>query len=457
MLTFNHLAGPRSRRSPHVAALLSFLWPGLGQWYAGRVRAAALFALPVLGILALIALQAVAGVEQLVGLLITPSSALTIVILVALLGLWRLVSIADSMIGFGTRAPWRRGRTSLTFGALALAVIVMHLSMGYVAWAFYDAGSRIFVGDNGPDQTPRPTTGPDETPSVPDEYAVTPDETPPTPMSRINILLTGVDSAEDRSHALTDTLIVASIDPETNAVALISFPRDISNFRLSDGRLYRGKINSLMTYARLHPSEFPDGPLPTLVNELGYLLGVPIHYYAALDLEGFRRMIDLVGGVTVDNPRAINDPRYRWLDGHQGFTLSAGPQNLDGVTALAYVRSRQGLGDNDFTRARRQQQVLVALRAKLTSPEMLPQLTQLLDTAGDTIRTNFPSDRIAEMIDLATRIDDGEIFTAVLGPPYSTHPPSNTTGGIYTLRLDLDKVAELSIRLFGADSTYASR
>jgi LCP family protein required for cell wall assembly len=144
--------------------------------------------------------------------------------------------------------------------------------------------------------------------------------------------------------------------------SLISFPRDISNFQLYDGGIYRGKINSLMTYARTHPNEFPAGPLPTLINELGYLLGVPIHCYAAVDLDGFSRLIDLVGGVTVDNERAINDPRYRWLDGRQGFQLSAGVHTLDGVNALAYVRSRQGVGDSDFTRAGRQQEVLLALR-----------------------------------------------------------------------------------------------
>ena len=57
---------------------------------------------------------------------------------------------------------------------------------------------------------------------------------------------------------------------------------------------------------------------------------MPIHYYAAIDLQGFRKMIDAVGGVTVDNPKAINDPRYEWLDGTYGFTLPAGKVKLNG-------------------------------------------------------------------------------------------------------------------------------
>ena len=66
-------------------------------------------------------------------------------------------------------------------------------------------------------------------------------------------------------------MLIASIDPVTKAVDLLSFPRDISNFKLWDGRTFTGKLNSLMTYARLHPKEFPDGGVNTLTKELGYL------------------------------------------------------------------------------------------------------------------------------------------------------------------------------------------
>jgi LCP family protein required for cell wall assembly len=251
--------------------------------------------------------------------------------------------------------------------------------------------------------------------------------------------------------------MVVSVDPTERKVALISFPRDIAGFPLSDGGTFNGKINSLMTHARLHPDQFPAGPLPTVMRELGYLLGTPIHYFAAVDLAGFRRMIDVVDGVTVNNPRAINDPAYDWLDGTHGFHLSAGTHTLDGRTALAYVRSRQGAGDNDYTRARRQQQILVALRAKLTSPGMVGRLPEVLDAAARTLKTNFPSDRIGEMLGLAQGIEDEAIASYVLGPPYAIHPPTSETGGVWLLRLDLDRIAKLSIELFGDESRYASR
>jgi len=447
----------RRGRSPYTAALLSFLWPGLGHWYAGRMRTAALFALPVLGIVVLLLLQAVGSLGQLASLLLTPSSALTVVILIGLLAAWRLLAIADAMSIGDVRSPLRHRPTVVTFSALALAVVLMHGAMGYAAWAFYDATSRIFVGDGSPDGSPAPSLAPGVTPDPDAEYQASPIATPESASDRINILLTGIDAAETRRNELTDTLLVVSLDPSTGHVALISFPRDITHFPRYDGGTFEGKINSFMSNARRHPDEFPDGPLTSLVRQMGFLLGAPIHYYAAIDLGGFRRMIDLVGGVTVENPRDINDPRYDWLDGTSGFRLSAGKHHLDGRTALAYVRSRQGVGDTDFSRARRQQQVLLALREQLTKPEQLPQIPGLLDAAGDTIRTNFPSERVGEMIDLAQAVDTSTIRQVVLGPrKYADVPPPNETGGIYQLRLKMDVLAALSIEIFGNDSRYAS-
>jgi polyisoprenyl-teichoic acid--peptidoglycan teichoic acid transferase len=445
----------RRGRSPYTAGFLSFLWPGLGQWYAGRNRTAALFALPVVGILLVLLLQAVGSVGQLVSLIVTPSSALTVLILIGLLAAWRLLAIADAMSIGDVKAPLRHRPTVATFTALALAVVVMHGALGYVAWAAYDATSRVFVGEGSPDGSPGPSLAAGASVDPDAEYQASPINTPETEDARINILLTGIDAASTRTNELTDTLLVVSVDPKSGQIAMISFPRDITDFPLYNGGTYERKINSFTTYARTHPDEYPDGPLTSLVRQMSFLLGAPIHYYAAIDLAGFRRMIDLVGGVTVDNPRAINDPRYNWLDGQRGFILSAGKHHLDGRTALAYVRSRQGAGDTDFSRARRQQQVLLALREQLTKPENLPQIPDLLDAAGDTIRTNFPSDRIGEMIDLAQRVDTSTVKQVVLGPrKYAEVPPPSTTNGIYELHLKMDALAALSIDIFGVSSRY---
>jgi hypothetical protein len=153
--------------------------------------------------------------------------------------------------------------------------------------------------------------------------------------------------------------------------------------------------------------------------------------------------VDLVGGVNISNPRALNDP----------FTCTIvpkGPVHLDGSQALRYVRSREST--NDYYRAGRQQIVMMALRSKLATPAILPQLGSLLDVAGKSIATNFPLKNAKDYVNLAQHVTT--ISHCVLGPPYNYHPPSSTTGGSWTSRLKLDRVANLSEYLFGKDSRY---
>jgi LCP family protein required for cell wall assembly len=445
------------RRSPSIAAFLSFLWPGLGHWYTRRDRAALLFALPVVAVTLMVAIQAAGGPGQLAALLISPSSALTVCILIVLLGVWRELAVIDSASAIKPRGAWRRGRSLVTVSLVTVLIAVTHIWAGSVAYAFYSAGTRIFVGaDEGADagQVLGATPSPGQSADPNDQYVVVPFATPQTAVSRINVLLTGVDSAETRSHALTDTLMVASIDPVTHDVALISFPRDVSNFPLVGGGTYKGKINSYMTYVNNHPKEFKDKPLVELVRELSFLVGAPIHYYAAVDLAGFRKLVDAAGGVTVNVETALNDARYDWLDGRpRGFKLSTGKHTLNGEDALAYVRSRYTPGDNDFRRAKRQQEVLLALARKVATPAMLPRMPRLIDVAGDTLRTNFPSDRVSEMLDLVQGIGGAKVTQVVLDRPYAFSYYADP-GGIYTLELKMDKLAELSRKIFGSESTY---
>lgn len=452
---------PRApQRSPFVAALLSFLWPGLGHLHLGRRRQAVLFAGPALAVVLVLVVEAVAGLRGLAVYLLTPAGSLTLLILVVLLGVWRVLAVADASLAAARHRPRVPPATKVGIAMLLVLVVGMHAYAAQVAYALYRASSEIFVG-GGPDDrsTPNPVGSPaggGATDDPRDDYVAPPVE-PASEESRINILLTGVDSAETRSHALTDTLLVVSIDPVDGSMAMISFPRDIAEFPLWDGRTYAGKINSLMSHARANPAAFPDGPFPTLVTQIGFLLGAPIHYYAAVDMAGLRRLIDEVGGVTVDNPRAINDPAYDWLDGRRGFVLPAGRVTLDGRTALAYVRSRQGAGDNDYTRAARQQQLLLAVRDKVMTPAMLPRIPALVEIAGSLVKTNLPPERLEAMIGVAMDVDTERTRRIVLGPPYSQHPPTSTTAGVWILRLDFERVARLSIELFGDQSRYAAR
>jgi LCP family protein required for cell wall assembly len=440
----------RSRHAATIAAVLSFVWPGAGQWYGGRLRAALLFGIPITILAIMVIAKLAGGLQSLAIEMIDPAVALRILLLVVVLAGWRIVALVEASYAIDRRKAFR-GRRGVALSVLVSLVLVSHGLVASYAWAFYEAGNKIFVPDD-IGQEPAPSSSPGAT-----ELPVgTPFATPETKEARITILLTGIDHNAERTHSLTDTLLVLTLDPETGEAAMISFPRDISEFPLYTGGKYNSKINSLMTFAANHPKDFPDGPLPTVAKELGYLLGIPIHYYAAVDLGGFEELINVAGGVDIDVKRRIADGRYDWLDGSPtGFFLSAGQHHLNGRIALAFVRSRQGVGDNDFVRADRQQQLLLALRAKLLDPAMLPKLPDLLDAASRTIRTNFPPEQINEMLAMVERFDASTIKRFVLRPPtYSIHPPTNTTNGTYILRLHLDAIARLSVKLFGSDSTY---
>jgi LCP family protein required for cell wall assembly len=338
-----------------------------------------------------------------------------------------------------------------TLGALLVAIAVMHAAVGYYAWSFYDAGSKIFTGNEpGPTQPPV-TPGPGATPGP----SPSPGPTQPA-HDRITILLLGVDSGHAREFANTDTMLIASISLSQGTMTMVSFPRDITQFPLYFGGTYASKLNSLMSVAANDPAHYPDGPARTLANELGFLLGIPIDYTASMNLVGFEQMINKVGGVDIVNEVWIDDPLYDWFDGTFGFKLSPGPHHLNGREALAYVRSRRGAGDNDFKRADRQQQLLLALKAKMTQPDVISKLPDLLEIAGRTVSTDLPPDLLRESVGLASDINAAKVQRVVLGPPYSHHPPTTSTGGIYTLVLLMDKLKALSVELFGSDSAYAS-
>jgi anionic cell wall polymer biosynthesis LytR-Cps2A-Psr (LCP) family protein len=166
-------------------------------------------------------------------------------------------------------------------------------------------------------------------------------------------------------------------------------------------------------------------------------------------------MIDAIGGVTVDNPKTIDDPGYGgWTDKRPvGFHLSAGVHTLDGQTALAYARSRKGVGDNDFTRARRQQQLLVALGKKLSDPAMFARLPTVLDAAKQAIRTNVPPDLLPTLLGIGQNVQDNRIQSFVLGPPYAQRVANAND---YELALDEGRIHRLSVALFGTDSRFAT-
>jgi len=243
-------------------------------------------------------------------------------------------------------------------------------------------------------------------------------------------------------------MILATLDVHTNKATLISVPRDTSNFDLYYGGWVgpQFKLNQLMGAASSPSFGSPDSGVETLVKEVAFLVGMPIDYYAAVDLQGFVNMVQAMGGVDVNVTTAVNDPST-------GTFVPVGLIHMDGHLALKYARSREST--SDYARSGRQQDLLVALARKVASAAIVPQLPTLLSLAGTTLSTDFPLKYARNFVSAFRRV--GTPTECVLGPPYSYHPDSSTTGGSWTSRLDINRVAGLSVYLFGAESLYANR
>jgi LCP family protein required for cell wall assembly len=415
--------------SPALAALLSFLWPGAGQLYAHRRFAAVLFAVPAFAIAAIVLIGAQRGLAVLVARLLDPQVAAAVVVVVLAFGLWRLLAVLHA---FGSADARRRSLVSERFALLILvaAILATHATGALYLWSAYQMDMSIFgIGGNGAEAAQSTASS-----------------------GRVTVLLAGLDQYTTRSERLYDSLMVVSVDTQTKRIAMVSVPRDTAGYPLYWGGKGTVKINAIPTYVKNGWLKSPDQPVTTLVNEVGYLVGIPINYYGVLDLGSFMKIIDMVGGVDITSPAAIDDPSYDWLDGSKpGFALSAGAHHLNGRLALAYVRSRHGSGNSDWARAGRQQQVLVAVARKMAAPAMFAKLPSLMSQAASLVTTNFPPSQVADMVDFAQSAPPSNYDSYVLGPPYSV---STSTPAAYTSCLMLDKVAPLSVKLFGTDSRY---
>jgi len=420
-----------------LAAALSFLFPGGGQAYNGRWGLAVILAAPVLLLMVAVLLVVALGGGSIVSRLLDVRVLIGLVVLdLALLG-WRLVAIVQA---HDDRAPLRSAAwpTWLTAGLLIVTVAMHAVPAWYAAKAIDTFGSVALEGGGALFDDREGTDADIVAPSV-----------QPEPDERVTVLLVGVDFAPGRSQHLTDTMLVATIDPNTGRAAMISVPRDLYGVPLGDGRFYNAKLNSLMSTASADRATYPLGGPATLKAAIGELLGTRIHYFAATDLEGMRQVIDVIGGIDVVVERAINDPQYKdAATGQRGFFLAAGPQHLDGHAAMGFVRSRLGAGDSDFTRAARQQQALTAIADKLTAGNLLVSLPGLLDAVKDNVATDIPSGRMSVLAEVIQDADLARVERIVLTPDdgYVLVQPNSAAG--YILVPVLDRIAELGERVF---------
>ena len=230
--------------------------------------------------------------------------------------------------------------------------------------------------------------------------------------NRVTILFMGLDFRDWEAGEVprTDTMILFTLDPVSNTAGMLSIPRDM--WVNIPGYDYY-KINQAYYFGELH--KLPGGGPGLAMETVKQFLGVNINYYAQVDFEAFVRFIDEIEGVKLDIQEEIE---VVIIGSNQKIKLYPGRVTLPGDIALAYARNRYTAG-GDFDRARRQQQVVIAVRDRILTFDMLPLLLSrapvLYRELSSGVRTNMTPDEIFKLARLALQIPEQNIKRGVLG------------------------------------------
>lgn len=239
----------------------------------------------------------------------------------------------------------------------------------------------------------------------------------------VHVLILGIDQRPGETGPFrTDTMLLARFNPATRRVALLSIPRDLW---VNIPTVGENRINT---------AHFFGGP-ELARQTVQQVLGVPVHYYVVVNFDGFTQIIDAMGGIDVDVPETLHDENYPTEDyGITTIHIEAGPQHMDGHTALIYARSRYST--NDFDRAKRQQQILAAMKARLQEPDAWWRLPRVAQAVFNTMESNVPRREWVALGVIAWRAKEIQRFA--IGPEEVT--PFITATGAYVLLPDWDAI-----------------
>lgn len=263
---------------------------------------------------------------------------------------------------------------------------------------------------------------------------------------RVSILLLGVDQrCEEEGPTHTDSLMVATIDPVGLSAAVLSLPRDlwveIPGFGVD-------RVNQAYYLGQAY--EYPGGGPALAMDSVEATLGISLDYFVAINFDAFIEGVDLIGGIEIDVPEAIDDPAYPdRCYGYDPFSIDPGLQLLDGQTALKYARTRATFG-GDVDRAGRQQAVLLAVRHQVLQLNQLPQLItksmQLWQTFQKNVRTNLTFEEALQIILLTQDIPRESISSDIIGYDYVYN--ETTPDGRQVLVPNREKIRELRDSIF---------
>ena len=261
---------------------------------------------------------------------------------------------------------------------------------------------------------------------------------------RVNILLMGIDRRPGESFiSRTDSIMVVSLDPEGDRISILSIPRDLYVLIPGHGR---DRINTAFVYGSAGNN--PIGGAALAMQTVEYNLGIRLNHYVLVDFSTVINGVNALGGIDVYVPTDLSDPTYPDMDyGFDPLFIPAGTNHFDGVTALKYARTRHV--DNDFGRAQRQQQVVLAVRDKalgLGLPSLISRAPVLYQQLDQGIRTDLSLDQIVRLATLIGDVPSENIENEVLD--YDYVESFLTEAGAQVLILINDKAAPLIQDMF---------
>jgi LCP family protein required for cell wall assembly len=298
---------------------------------------------------------------------------------------------------------------------LVIAVVLGFVFSGFAgAFVYFLPAIRVAFADTGHGiqrSASTPTAGGAVSTVRTPQETVVPDAAPGQPFT---VLLLGSDNDSKFSSdsVLTQSMILARVNPATKRVVMLSIPRDLY-VPLSSG--HTDKIDKAYSY----------GGAGAAVRTVEQDFGIHVDHYAWIGLLGLVKLINSVGGVDVVASNPVLDDFYP-ADilspnpyAFQRVAVLPGPQHMDGIEALQYVRSRHGDLRSDFGRSQRQQQVLLALRAKAKLLG-LSDLPDIADAMANEFSTDMSIPQVAALLPIASNVTLSNVQQVILSPPYSS-------------------------------------
>ncbi len=404
----------------------SAVLPGLAHWIAGRRRAAVVIASTAVALLAgVVALALTTSRTELLRLAVQPGWLTVVIVAALIIAVAWVVLVTGSYRVLGPVRTTGAAQVAVIVGLAALSLLVAAPPVAVARYAYLqrdlvtnlfpdeDPNAGLAAGQDGGGQTKEPFAGRD----------------------RVTILLLASDAGPDRTGTRTDSVVAASIDTHTGDITLLSLPRNLQNVALPPGPLrdawpngFPDLLNGVYQFVTNEPNLLKgarDRGAQGIKEVASYILGIPIDYYAMVNLEGFNEFVDAMGGVTITITQRL--PIGGLLaDGTrvtpEGY-LEPGTRKLSGTDAQWYARSRRD--GTDYDRMLRQRCLIGAMVQQASPTTVLKHFQELSSATKKLAQTDIPRSVLPDLVSLGDKMHQAASIRslAFVPPVISTGNP----------------------------------